>query len=134
MPVLPNAHALVVGIGAYRQVSPLPPVVINDAKAVADLLCDGRYCGFLPDNVRLLCDEQATRQGLRDALAELAVRASAESSVFVYFTGHGGRVETGPAAGEYLLPVDAIYPPEEALSESAISGNEFAEALRAVPA
>src|SRR5215213_9333274 len=134
MPVLPNAHALVVGVAAYRQVRPLPPVVTNDARAVADLLTDGRYCGYLPEHVRLLRDEEATREALRRALADLGASTNAESSVVIYFTGHGGRVESGPQAGEFLLPVDAIYPPGDALAESAISGAEFAEALRAIPA
>ncbi len=131
---MPSAHALVIGVAAYRQIRPLPPVVTNDARAVADLLTDGRYCGYLPEHVRLLRDEEATREALRRALADLAASTNAESSVFIYFTGHGGRVESGPQAGEFLLPVDAIYPPADALAESGMSGTEFAEALRAIPA
>jgi hypothetical protein len=134
MPNLLHAHALVVGIAAYRQVRPLPAVVTNDARAVAELLTDERYCGYLPENVRFLRDEEATRDGLRQSLADLANRTSAESSVFVYFNGHGGRIDTGPQAGQYLIPVDGVYPPGDQLAETAVSGAEFADALRAIPA
>ncbi|HJZ50074.1 MAG TPA: TIR domain-containing protein, partial [Roseiflexaceae bacterium] len=40
----------------------------------------------------------------------------------------------GPAAGEYLLPVDTVYSSDEALAQTAISGAEFTQALRAIPA
>ena len=35
MPTMENAHALVVGIAAYRHLRPLPANVRNDAEAVA---------------------------------------------------------------------------------------------------
>jgi len=54
--------------------------------------------------------------------------------VFFYLSSHGGRVESGPHAGEYLLPVDTVYTSGESVAQTAISGAEFTEALRAVPA
>ena len=54
--------------------------------------------------------------------------------MFFYISSHGGRVETGPAAGEYLLPVDTDYSSSEAVARTAIAGAEFTEALRAITA
>ncbi len=129
-----NAHALIVGIANYRQVSPLPVAVLKDAQAIHDLLTDPQYCAYPPDHVRLLLDGQATQAALRQVLADLALRADADSTVFLYISGHGGRVEAGPYAGEYLLPADACYTSDQALADSAISGAELTQALRAIPA
>jgi hypothetical protein len=135
MPTMSQGHALVVGVAAYRpDVRPLPAVVRNDAVAVHQALVDPAVGAYDPTNVRLLRDEQATGAALRAALADLARVADDRSTVFVYFSGHGGRLESEPAAGDYLLPVDATYPDEAALAASALSAAEFTAALRAVRA
>ncbi len=41
---------------------------------------------------------------------------------------------SGSHGGEYLLPVDTVINSEESLSQTAISGHECTEALRAIPA
>jgi hypothetical protein len=132
MAAMENAHALVIGIANYQQVSSLPPTVVNDALAIANLLSDRQYCAYPEGNVQLLRDEQATRDNIRAALATLA--AHQPEVVFLYFSGHGGRIEGGPYAGEYLLPVDTDYSAEAAIARTAISGAEFTALLQAIPA
>ena len=134
MPILDNAHALVVGIANYQHINRLPPTVLKDAQDIHDLLIDPRHCGYPPDNVQLLLDGQATQAAIRQALADLAARSDRDSTVFLYISSHGGRIETGPHAGEYLLPVDAVYTSAQSVAQTAISGAEFTEALRAIPA
>jgi len=129
-----NAHALLIGVAKYRHISALPPVVCNDVDALAALLQDTNRCGYPCENVRVLLDEDATRARLLAELAALAQRTTPESCVFLYFSGHGGRIEAGPAAGEYLLPVDTRAGPEAQLAATALSGAEFTAALRALPA
>jgi Caspase domain/TIR domain len=129
-----NAHALVIGIANYQNISGLPATVLNDAQEIFNMLIDPNLCGYQPDNVTLLRDQDATQAAIRQALAGLSARASADSTVFFYISSHGGRVEAGPAAGEYLLPVDTDYTSNEAVARTAISGAEFTEALRAIPA
>jgi hypothetical protein len=128
MPTLDNAHALVIGIADYQHVNKLPPTVLKDARDIHDLLVDPQHCGYQPEDVQLLLDGQAT------GAADLAARGDPDSTVFCYISSHGGRVESGPHAGEYLLPVDAVYQTGQTLAETAISGVEFTEALRAIPA
>jgi hypothetical protein len=134
MSAMDNAHALVVGIADYRHINKLPPTVLKDARDIHDLLLAPQYCGYPPDNARLLLDDQATKSALRQALADLAARSDQDSTVFLYISSHGGRVESGPCAGEYLLPVDTVYRTGQTVAETAVSGAEFTQALRAIPA
>ncbi len=134
MPTLNNAHALVVGIAAYQRLNRLPPIVLKDARDIRDVLIDPQRCGYRPDNVRLLLDGEATQTALRQAFADLVARCDEDSTVFIYISSHGGRIESGPYAGEYLLPVDAIYASDQSIARTAVSGAEFTEALRAIPA
>jgi hypothetical protein len=133
-----NAHGLVIGIASYQHINPLPPTVLKDAQDIRGLLVDPRHCGYTQANVQLLLDDQATQSAIRDALAKLAKRSDGEATVFFYISSHGGRIESGPDAGEYLLPVDveadfSVSPPQ-VVAETAISGAEFTAALRAIPA
>ena len=134
MAVLSNAHALVVGIANYPNLRPLPEAVLNDARQIHAALVDEGLCGYPPDNVTLLLDEQATQVKLRDVLAKLGTRTDSNSIVFIYLSSHGGRIPDGPFAGEYLLPVDARLGSRQAITETSISGSEFTSALRAIPA
>jgi Caspase domain/TIR domain len=129
---LGNAHGLLVQVAAYRHVRPLPAV--DDAAAIAGVLTDPGRGGYPPGNVRVLTDGDATRASLVEALDTLGRETDADSTVFVYFSGHGGRVEHGPWAGEYLLPVDAVYPDDASLAASAVSGDQFTAALAAIEA
>ncbi len=134
MPAMDNAYALIVGIAGYAHIARLPEAVRNDARDVRDLLADPRHGGYPPGHVTLLLDEQATRAGLLGALASLAARSDAGSSVVIYISGHGAQVPSGARAGEYILPVDCVPTSAEDLASTAISGAEFAAALRAIPA
>jgi hypothetical protein len=129
-----NAHALVVGIANYKAINPLPPTVLKDAQDVHDTLVNPNYCGYFPNNVQLLLDQEATGSALREALANLADRSDKDSNVFFYLSSHGGQVESGPHAGEYILPIDVDYTSDKTIADTAISGQAFTEALRAIPA
>ncbi|MEE9615971.1 MAG: caspase family protein [Anaerolineae bacterium] len=131
MPAMDNAHALVIGIANYQQINKLPPTVLKDAQDIRDLLVAPQHCGYSPDNVQLLLDDQATAGRIRAALKTLAESTNPESTAFLYISSHGGRVESGNYAGEYLLPVDVV---PNRVNKTAISGNEFTEALRGIPA
>jgi hypothetical protein len=134
MDPMDNAHALVIGIANYQRVSRLPQTVLKDARDIVALLVDPSYCAYPPDNVRLLLDSEATRKNIRAALRALAEHTDPDSTVFFYLSSHGARIESGPSAGEYLLPVDTVYPDYDELARTAIPGAEFSEALGSIPA
>jgi Caspase domain/TIR domain len=129
-----DAYALIVGIADYLHVTKLPPAVRNDARGVRDLLLDPRYCGYPPGHVTMLLDGEASRDAIVDALSGLAAQAHPTSGVLVYISSHGGRVVSGAFAGEYILPVDTVLASGKDLAMTAISGDEFTAALRAIPA
>lgn len=128
-----NAYALVIGIANYHNINNLPLTVLKDAQDIYNLMVDPLHCGYSPENVQLLLDEQASQASLRQALANLSKRSNPESTVFLYISSHGGQVESGAYAGEYLLPIDTVYTSGESVAQTAISGNELTQALRAIP-
>jgi ankyrin repeat protein len=102
-PENPADYALVVGVETYGNPD-LPPARFarRDAEAVRRHLV---ALGYPPDNIALLTDGQATKTALVKYLQNwLPRRASAKSTVFVYFSGHGA---PDPASGQaYLVPSD----------------------------
>ena len=132
MTALHDAHALVIGIANYANVRKLPKV--RDAEDLAAALVDPALCGYDPKNATVLLDGDATREKIRAGFEALKDRCDAESTVFLYFSGHGGQVNQGPNKGQYLLPVEVVYPGDEDLARTAISGAEFTAALNAIKA
>lgn len=134
MPGMENAHALVIGIANYKAINPLPPTVLKDAQDVYNTLVNPSQGGYYPNNVQLLLDQEATGAALRQGLVNLAARSNPDSVVALYLSSHGGQIESGPHAGEYILPVDVDYTSDVAVARTAISGAEFTDALRNIPA
>ena len=97
----PDAFAVVIGIEAYQTI-PRSDYSKKDAETVKGYLA---ALGFQERNVELMTDQRATRSGMEKALeAWLPNQVTKESTVFVYFSGHGA---PEPATGEaYLVPYD----------------------------
>src|SRR5262245_5738276 len=132
MPGIDNTHALVVGIADYANIRKLPRV--RDAEDLAAALVDPALCGYDPENVTALLDSDASRAKIRAGFEVLRERCDADSTVFLYFSGHGGQIREGANRGQYLLPVDVIFPTDEDLARTAISGAEFTTALNTIKA
>lgn len=101
-----QGRALVVGIANYPGVRRLPGTVLNDARDVAGLLQSAEYCSYPSGQVEVLLDAAGTSQRIREGLKRLAKDSGPEDTVVFFFSGHGGREETGPDAGTYLIPYD----------------------------
>ncbi|MBI5884419.1 MAG: caspase family protein, partial [Elusimicrobia bacterium] len=114
----PQAFGVVIGIEQYRD---LPAVEFagRDAEAMYAYLTHSM--GFDSRNVILIKDERATLTDMATYLGPwLEDRVTAESSVFVYFAGHGA---PDPKSGEgYLIPHDGnpSYVATKALSVKAL--------------
>jgi len=125
MAVFDQGHALVVGVGADL------PSTVDDAVGLADILQDPARCAYPPGQVHLLTGEKATRDDVLSTLGALSQSANPQSTVLVYFSGHGYRVASPTGEFYYLLPhgydLDRLY-------QTAISGAEFTDRLRAIPA
>src|SRR5438128_2731775 len=91
-----HAHALLIGIATYAYTPQLTvPITAADANAVAAVLRDPQLCGYPPEQVTLLSDAAATREGVLAALDTLAARAGEADTVLVFYVGHGAYSDDG---------------------------------------
>lgn len=84
MSELSNAFALVIGVGNDL------PASAEDARAIYNILVDEELAGYKKENITLLVDGDATNTRIIEALDDLVKRTDEESSVFMYYSGHGG--------------------------------------------
>jgi len=98
-----NRYAIVVGIEQYRTKLPKADFAAHDAKVMGDYL--SKTMGFSEENIAVLLNEQATRTDLEKYIEHwLPNRVEKDSTVFVYYSGHGApNPKTGDA---YLVPYD----------------------------
>jgi hypothetical protein len=85
-PLLPSNHALIITVSEYQK-SPLPGV-LTDRKLATELAA--RF-GVPPQNIVQLSEEQVTREGLKQAFADLNETIMPGDKLYVYFSGHGAR-------------------------------------------
>jgi pimeloyl-ACP methyl ester carboxylesterase len=81
---LKNAYAIIIGVGNDL------PVTVKDATAIYNILADENLAGYPPENITLLTDEKATRKGILNAFDALIETVDGDSSVLLYYSGHGG--------------------------------------------
>jgi hypothetical protein len=125
-------YALVIGVGSYKYVPKANiPISVADANKIKDLLCDQKLCGYLPDHVTLLHDQDATRDGILNALNALAKEADAENTVLIYYCGHG---EYGADGDYYLTTHDTEVDKNKVMSGTGVSEVELLAALRNIRA
>ena len=122
-----HGYALVVGTGGDL------PGTVDDATALADVLTAPGRCAYPPDHVQLLTGPAATRQAVLSGLDRLAGagESAQETTVAIYFSGHGYRVTSSIGASYFLLPHGYAL---DDLVGTCISGAEFTEKLRAIAA
>lgn len=103
-----SAHALILAIGSYSGGIPALPGVARDADSAALM---ARALGVPEANTTVLRDAALDLAGMRAALDTLEARVLANDEVFLYYSGHGTRLEAfdGRAArcAEALVTADA---------------------------
>ncbi len=114
-PVRQN-HALLIGINAYPHFDPESTLkgAVHDAEAMAAVL-ETRF-GFTAP--RLLRNQEATRDGILQAMGSLLARVQDEDRVVFFFSGHGSQMtdredDEPDGLDETLVPYDsgrAPYP------------------------
>ena len=122
-----TGHAVVIGVANYRNASPLPDAVLNDAQDVAAVLKSNAYCGYDARNVHLLLDGDATLDRIRAALASVARTSGADDIVVIFFSGHGARLGDPADPQSALLPVECDT---RRLDATSLSEPEFSAALQ----
>src|SRR5687767_8188715 len=124
--IFAQGHALIVGVGGADDL----PDTVTDAKGIAGILRDSGRCAYPKAQVKLLTGDKAGREAVLKGLDSLA-GIPEESSVVVYFSGHGHQVRRGKKTTYYLMPHG--YDVDD-LENTAISGAEFADKLSKIKA
>lgn len=98
-----NRYAIVIGIEQYRQRLPRVEFASHDAQVMRDYLV--KSLGYPEENVVMLLNQQATRTDIEKYIERwLPNHVDKNSSVFVYYSGHGA---PNPKTSEgYLVPYD----------------------------
>ncbi|MDD4163148.1 MAG: caspase family protein [Methanothrix sp.] len=121
-----TGYALLIGVGGADI-----PNTIDDAKALADILRDKDRCAYPYEQVKLLTSQQANRKGILDALDKIVQSCDENSTVIIYFSGHGAQVTSSIGESYFLIPQGYDI---NRLKKTAISGSEFAAKLHALTA
>jgi len=85
MSKLKNSYALIIGTEYDDGLD-----TNGDAEDIARILKDRTISGYPPKNVMLLTNKMADRKGILKAFDTLIKRTDESSSVFLYYSGHGG--------------------------------------------
>jgi len=120
-----QGHALTIGVGGDLSNT------VDDAQGLADILKDSVRCAYPSDQVHTLTGPAADREAILATLDDLAQSTNPQSTAVVYFSGHGYRAKASIGEAYYLLPHGYDV---NRLKTTAISGAEFTEKLRAIPA
>jgi hypothetical protein len=109
VPVL-QRWAVLIGVSSYRD-SRIPSLryAHRDAQAFHDWLVSPEGGEYAPDRVKLLLDEHATFENIREALFTWLKQATEEDMVVIYFSGHGSPESPDALDNLFLLPYDADY-------------------------
>jgi uncharacterized caspase-like protein len=98
-----NAYAIVIGVEKYRQNLPKADYATHDAMIMAEYLA--KVMGYPEENIVTLLNDRALKSDLEKYLGKwLPNNIEKDSSVFIYYSGHGApNPKTGDA---YLVPYD----------------------------
>ena len=119
-----QGHALIVGVGADL------PCTISDATAVAGVLSNPDRCGYPEKQVQLLTSKNSTSQRIQDEIKKLQATCTADSTVVVYFSGHGYSLTTTIGTAHFLMPFG--YDVAD-LATTALLGDIFMAELDKIP-
>lgn len=102
--------ALVIGITKYRDTRvPALRYAAADARAFSRWLESAEGGGYNPAQVKLLCDEQATAENIRDAFFNWLKQPIEEDLVTIFYAGHGSAESPDSQDNLFLLPYDVDY-------------------------
>ncbi len=87
--VQPQLRALLVGIAAYPDESSRLEGPVNDVFSMSAAL---QELGFPADSIRVVLNERATAEGIRERLKWLLADAQPHDNLFFYFAGHGAQI------------------------------------------
>src|SRR6516162_9514782 len=123
-------RGLLVGINQYPG-APLNGCV-NDVTDAAEFLVAS--CGFQENDLRIITDDRATTDAIKERLRWLIEGAAAGDRLYFHYSGHGTQMAIRNADGGVTSNHDAICPVDFDWSEEhAITDDDFREIFSGVP-
>ena len=125
-------RALLVGINKYPSPNELHGCV-NDVNDMASFLV--AHCGFKAGDIRLLVDERATANGIRERIGWLLTGVAKGDRILFHYSGHGAQVATRNPQGEadhldeVICPVDFSFDNDSSM----IRDKDFVRMFGSVP-
>lgn len=117
---VPDQRALLVGINAYPEKVNRLEGCANDVYLVSAAL---QECGFDADDIRVVLDDRATAEGIRERLHWLLDGADANDTRFLYYSGHGAQLPVYGPRGQVdrvascLVTYDFAWTAETAITD-----------------
>ena len=105
MDLYSNQWALIIGVNQYPNFQQLK-YAVEDAKSIKTTLLT-QY-GFPENNIEMLIDNAATKEGIQNAFYDLVEKTTKDDAVIIFFAGHG-ITRQNPGSNEdlgYLIPID----------------------------
>jgi hypothetical protein len=126
-----HGYALLIGVGESQYAKLSLPVTVKDTQAIYGVLTDRNLCGYPPEQIRVLNNDEATRDGILQGLSWLKgkVESDREATAIVYYSGHGWFDKSDNRY--YLIQHDAK---PTKLAVSALSAEVFTNAIREIEA
>lgn len=112
--------ALLVGINNYPDPENQLNGCLNDVFRISEVL---QEAGMKPDQIKVLFDERATSENLRDQMDWLLKDAKDGDFRFFYYSGHGAQIPSGgmnnenDSLDECLVTYDFDWTPERAFTD-----------------
>lgn len=127
-----HGFALIIGVDTYRNAPEINvPIAAIDAAAVADMLQDSEYCGYPPNQVISLTGSDTSKKSILHALDQLAQQTNPESTVSMFYCGHGDYDNEG---SYNLICNDSQVTGGKVLHGTGITQQELLEKIKAIPA
>jgi uncharacterized caspase-like protein len=127
-----GGYALLIGVGSHTYAPSLDvPISVKDAEELCSILTNEAFCGYTADQVKILHDSSATREGILDGLAELADKVNPEDTVTIFYCGHG---DYGTDGEYYLVSYDARISKEKVQAGTGVSQASLVDAIQKIPA
>jgi hypothetical protein len=120
-----KGHAILVGVGSDL------PVTVDDATSLRDILIAPARAAYPPEQVELLTERNATREGIIEAFKRTVARVGGDkdSTVMIYYSGHGAKLLHPDGTPEYFL-VPYGYSPGH--RETLLTGREFTDCIESL--
>ena len=125
-----DGYAILIGVNENSITRLALPDVVKDVTALTHVLIHPERCAYPEQNIKTIIGTNATRQGILDGLEwlekQIRTNVSDNTTVLVYYSGHGWRDDSTAPPEYYLIPYDTK---ENRIKSSALRATDFAEAI-----